>query len=71
VSNHQDLFARIHPRKGLRLKRWSPMVARQIDLLVGLNLIDWHFGVDHPRGLMHLTLTDRGRRLYYKYRKTA
>lgn len=67
VPGHIGLLQRVHRRKGLYLKRWGPHVARQIDLLVSLNLLDWQTTYD-PRGIMLLTLTDRGRRLSYKKR---
>jgi hypothetical protein len=57
------LLSRIHPRKGLFLRRWGPHVARQIDLLVTLKLVDWEIDSEEARGLMHLTLTNRGRRI--------
>jgi hypothetical protein len=65
VPGHMELLRRVHFRKGLYLKRWGPHVARQIDLLVSLGLLDWQTTYDR-RGTMHLTLTDRGRRVSYK-----
>lgn len=67
VKPHRKLLARVHRRNGLYLKRWGPHTARQIDLLVGLGLLDWCSSYS-PKGCMHLTLTDRGRRLSYKKR---
>jgi hypothetical protein len=67
TPGHLELLRRVHHRKGLYLKRWGPHVARQIDLLVSLGLMDWQTSYD-PKGPMFLTLTDRGRRLGYKKR---
>lgn len=71
VQGYKQLFARIDRRRGLHLRRWGPHVARQIDLLVTLKLVDWHYGGDHPKGSMHITLTPRGRRLSYKGNKNG
>lgn len=62
-----ELLRRVHFRKGLYMRRWGPHVARQIDLLVSMGLLNWQTTYD-LRGCMLLTLTDRGRRVSYKKR---
>lgn len=66
----RKLLNRVHRRNGLYLKRWGPHVAREIDQLTRMGLLDWQSSYD-PRGCMLLTLTDRGRRVSYKKRRNG